>query len=84
MRRQTIIARGLMKEKRPFGAHASFSNRPFEVKHFQTIRHCNVDVAHGLALLFGMPPLFEINRLAEKWDSFCSMMFQGFSKQCPT
>src|ERR1700745_3699429 len=21
-----------------------FSNRPFEVKHFQTIRHCNVDV----------------------------------------
>jgi hypothetical protein len=31
-----------------------FSNRPFEVKHFQTIRHCNVDVAHGLALLFGI------------------------------
>ena len=22
-----------------------FSNRPFEVKHFQTIRHCSVDVA---------------------------------------
>jgi hypothetical protein len=31
-----------------------FSNRPFEVKHYQTIRHCNVDVAHGLALLFGI------------------------------
>jgi hypothetical protein len=31
-----------------------FSNWPFEVKHFQTIRHCNVDVAHGLALLFGI------------------------------
>ena len=24
-----------------------FSNRPFEVKHFQTIHHCSVDVAHG-------------------------------------
>src|SRR5262249_26011362 len=41
-----------------------FSNRPFRVKHFQTIRRCSVDVAHGLALLFGngtkaLPP----------WDS---------------
>src|SRR6516165_5216434 len=36
------------------GAHVCFSNRPFEVKHFQTIRHCSVDVAHGLALLFGI------------------------------
>jgi len=31
-----------------------FSNRPFEVKHFQTVRHCSVDVAHGLVLLFGI------------------------------
>ena len=31
-----------------------FSNRPFGVKHFQTIHHCGVDVAHGLALLFGI------------------------------
>jgi len=31
-----------------------FSNRPFEVKHFQTIHHYSVDVAHGLALLFGI------------------------------
>ena len=28
--------------------------RPFEVKHFQTIRRCSVDVAHGLVLLFGI------------------------------
>ena len=28
-----------------------FSNRPFGVKHFQTIRHYGVDVAHGLVLL---------------------------------
>jgi hypothetical protein len=47
------IARVLMKAQRPFGAHVCFfSNRPFEVKHFQTIRHYSVDVAHGLALLF--------------------------------
>ena len=31
-----------------------FSNRPFEVKRFQTIRHCNVDVSRGLVLLFGI------------------------------
>jgi hypothetical protein len=31
-----------------------FSNRPFGVKHFQTIHRCSVDVAHGLALLFGI------------------------------
>ena len=31
-----------------------FSNRPFGVKHFQTIHRCGVDVAHGLALLFGI------------------------------
>ena len=34
--------------------HVRFSNRPFEVKHFQTIRRCSVDVAHGLVLLFGI------------------------------
>ena len=31
-----------------------FSNRPFRVKRFQTIHHRNVDVARGLALLFGI------------------------------
>src|SRR4029453_13256186 len=31
-----------------------FSNRPFEVKRFQTIHHDSVDVAHGLVLLFGI------------------------------
>ncbi len=36
------------------GAHVRFSNRPVGVKHFQAIHHCSVDVAHGLALLFGI------------------------------
>jgi hypothetical protein len=31
-----------------------FSNRPFWVKRFQTIRRCSVDVSHGLVLLFGI------------------------------
>jgi hypothetical protein len=31
-----------------------FSNRPSEVKHFQAIHHPSVDVARGLALLFGL------------------------------
>src|SRR6478736_6559096 len=34
--------------------HVCFSNRPFGVKRFQTIHHCNVDVARGLVLLFGI------------------------------
>src|SRR6185503_13721879 len=35
-------------------ADVRFSNRPSGVKHFQTVHHCNVDVTHGLALLFGI------------------------------
>src|SRR5476651_2693510 len=35
-------------------SHVRFSNRPVGVKHFQAIHHCSVDVAHGLALLFGI------------------------------
>ena len=31
-----------------------FSNRPVGVKRFQTIHQCSVDVARGLALLFGI------------------------------
>jgi hypothetical protein len=34
--------------------HVRFSNRPFWVKHFQTVHHCGFDVARGLALLFGL------------------------------
>src|ERR1039457_7580652 len=41
-----------------------FSNRPFEVKHFQTIHHCSVDAAHGLALLFGIG-----TKALPLWDS---------------
>jgi hypothetical protein len=35
-------------------ANVRFSNRPFGVKRFQTIHHYGVDVARGLALLFGI------------------------------
>jgi hypothetical protein len=50
----------------PIGPRSNvrFSNRPFEVKQFPTIRHCNVDVAHGLALLFGIG-----TRALPSWDS---------------
>jgi hypothetical protein len=41
-----------------------FSNRPFGVKHFQTIRRCGVDVAHGLVLLFGIGA-----KALPSWDS---------------
>src|SRR6202521_3170539 len=41
-----------------------FSNRPVGVKHFQTIHHCSVDVAHGLVLLFGIG-----TKALPSWDS---------------
>src|SRR6266852_1090644 len=41
-----------------------FSNRPSRVKHFQTIHHYSVDVAHGLALLFGIG-----TKALPVWDS---------------
>jgi hypothetical protein len=34
--------------------HVRSSNRPIKVKRFQTIRRHGVDVAHGLAPLFGL------------------------------
>ena len=34
--------------------HFRFSNRRFGVKRFQTIHQCNIDVARGLVLLFGL------------------------------
>src|ERR1700743_1228935 len=40
-----------------------FSNRPFGVKHFQTIHQCGVDVARGLVLLFGIG-----TRALPSWD----------------
>ena len=45
-------------------ADVRFSNRPFEVKRFQTIRHCGVDVTHGLVLLFGIG-----TKALPSWDS---------------
>jgi hypothetical protein len=44
--------------------YVRFSNRPFGVKHFQTIHHDSVDVAHGLVLLFGIG-----TRALPSWDS---------------
>jgi hypothetical protein len=41
-----------------------FSNRPVGVKHFQTIHHCSVNVAHGLLLLFGIG-----TKAVPSWDS---------------
>jgi hypothetical protein len=48
----------------PTSEHVRFSNRPFGVKHFQTIHHCNVDVARGLLLLFGIG-----TRALPRWGS---------------
>jgi hypothetical protein len=41
-----------------------FSNRPFGVKHFQTIHDHSVDVARGLVLLFGIG-----TKALPVWDS---------------
>ena len=44
--------------------NVGFSNRPFGVKRFQTIRHHGVDVARGLVLLFGIG-----TKALPLWDS---------------
>jgi hypothetical protein len=46
------------------GMYVRFSNRPFEVKHFQTFHHHSVDVARGLVLLFGIG-----TKAVPSWDS---------------
>jgi hypothetical protein len=48
-----------------------FSNRPFGVKRFQTIRRCSVDVARGLVLLFG------IGTKALVWGFFSQEVYAG-------
>jgi hypothetical protein len=49
-----MSALGGKADIRKRGGNVRFSNRPFGVKRFQTIHHCSVDVARGLALLFGI------------------------------
>jgi hypothetical protein len=45
-------------------ANVRFSNRPVEVKRFQTIHDCGVDVTRGLVLLFGIGA-----QALPSWDS---------------
>src|SRR5262245_36451501 len=44
--------------------HVRFSNRPFGVKRFQTVRRCRVDVTRGLVLLSGIG-----TKALPSWDS---------------
>jgi hypothetical protein len=44
--------------------HGSFSNRPFRSSAFRPIHHCSVNVARGLALLFGIG-----TKALPSWDS---------------
>ena len=48
----------------PLTWYVRFSNRPVEVKRFQTHHDCGVDVTCGLALLFGLGTL-----ALPSWDS---------------
>src|SRR5262249_30697983 len=50
----TIVRLWPKADIRGHGWNVRFSNRPFEVKRFQTIHHSSVDVACGLVLLFGL------------------------------
>ena len=55
---------GTSRHSRHCNILGRFSNRPFGVKHFQTIHHCSVDVVHGLVLLFGIG-----TKALPVWDS---------------
>src|SRR5512139_1484587 len=52
--RATIKTKSDITQARTQCRDVRFSNRPFGVKRFQTIHQCSVDVARGLALLFGI------------------------------
>ena len=54
----------VIRDRKQPVVNVRFSNRPFGVKHFQTIRRCSVDVTHGLVLLFGIG-----TRALPSWDS---------------
>jgi hypothetical protein len=56
--------RCMITANRRASATIAFSNRPFGVKRFQTIHRYGVDVARGLALLFGIG-----TRALPSWDS---------------
>ena len=62
-----------------------FSNRQFGVKHFQTIHHDSVDVAHGLVLLFGIgtkgPSIMEFENEAEQSFGRPCRLSDGRSKR---
>src|ERR1035441_5080608 len=64
MKLMSALGHSLPMDPAPAPTNVRFSNRPFGVKHFQTIHHCSVDVAHGLALLFGIG-----TRALPLWDS---------------
>ncbi len=55
---------GHLTRNKTGAADVRFSNRPVGVKRFQTIHGYGVDVAHGLALLFGIG-----TRALPSWDS---------------
>ena len=59
-----MSANGTKRTSRSALNNVRFSNRPFGVKHFQTVRRCSVDVTHGLVLLFGIG-----TRALPSWDS---------------
>jgi transposase len=56
----------------PTTIYNRFSNRPLEVKRFQTIHRCSVDVAHRLVLLFGIStkalPVWDSRT---RWNNLC-------------
>jgi len=71
VRRQAAILASASGEQRAvlmdglsYPRRVRFSNRPFGVKHFQTIHHDSVDVARGLVLLFGIG-----TKALPSWDS---------------
>ena len=59
-----ILSHGPTRRGEQCPRDVRFSNRPFEVKRFQTIRRCSVDVARGLVLLFGLG-----TKALPSWDS---------------
>ena len=86
LQRTLLFRDGSVSDMAASPRHFRFSNRPFEVKRFQTIRRSGVDVTHGLVLLFGIgtkavPSWHLENEVEQSFPRPCRQMSSSSGRQ---
>src|ERR1700690_3823677 len=83
--RQCVPGVLVMGQVSGHSANVRFSNRPFGVKRFQTIHQGSVDIAHGLALLFGIgTEALPACGSRRKWNNLCGGLAGGLTPVGPS